>query len=326
MAPRLIAHLKSIAGIGADARPPQAGAFRRLVEDTEVELRLSTCPTVNGERIVLHVPTAGPPPLSQLGLAERDVERLASFLAHPGGLIVIGAPPRHGAHELLGALMMAAASPERNVVAVGRVPGATVAGINQCQTDPLAGFGYAEAMAAIDSQDADVIAIGDLREARTAWAALEAARGGAVVIAVMRAPDAAAAVGDLLAMGLAPWALAGTLSALVGVRTVRTLCEACRQPDELHERTLTALGLRGEEIDFPLYRPAGCSTCSRTGFRGRRMLCGVTEVAGALAAALRSDAAEPAARVVCAQALLDAGLAVLRSGQTSAGELLNALT
>ncbi|HUS47709.1 MAG TPA: ATPase, T2SS/T4P/T4SS family [Phycisphaerae bacterium] len=223
VAPKLAEHFKSLARLDVgQCRRPQSGSFTRRLDGREMEIRLSTCPTSFGEKMFIRLvdPARRPPALSELGLGAQDELRLRGILAEPGAMVIVAGPPRRDRARALVAIIAETMRPELNIVTVGRGQ-PELAGANQSRMDPLGGFTYAEAMKVFEAQDADVIMIEDLRDPETAVAAIEAARDGRIVIAGMIAADAAACVAGLLAMGVEPWPLAGTLRAIVEYRPGR---------------------------------------------------------------------------------------------------------
>ncbi|MHC4981965.1 MAG: ATPase, T2SS/T4P/T4SS family [Planctomycetota bacterium] len=221
LAAKLTDHLKSLAGLNVTQRRlPQSGSFVRVIDGRELQLNLSTCPTVFGEKIFIDLAetTEAAPMLGDLGLPGEDELRLRSILGGAGKLLIVAARPRRGQPAALLALLGEAANPNRSVVAIDRRRALHPAAVNQSRIDPAAGLTYVEALRASEAQDADVIMIRDLRDPETAAAAIEAARDGRVVIAGMIAGSASEAIEGLLEMGVEPWALAGTLSAIIEER------------------------------------------------------------------------------------------------------------
>jgi len=223
LAPKLIDHLKSLANVDVnERRRPQGGTFSRIFDGREIQVQLSTCPTAAGEKVFLRLADAARAAgLSQLGLDEADELRLRDILAAGGGMIIIAGPPRKDRSAAVDALAREAVRADRNVAAASRGPRDEIDGVNQTWIDPAAGLTYAEAVRTFEMQDADVIAIDDLRDPPTALAAMEAARDGRTIIAGMIAADAAAAVAALVEMGLEPWPLSQTLSAIIEQRRAR---------------------------------------------------------------------------------------------------------
>ena len=333
LAPRLVRHLLARAGLGeADAARPQAGRFSLPVEGRTVGFDLSAFPTTTGPRLVLAVRDADvpPPDLGQLALAPEARERLERGLGAPGGALVVAAAlPRAGMAEALGALAGGLSASGRAVLAV-QAPGAeALAGSCRSQTDPLAGYSFAQAARGLAGQDAEAIVLGQLRGPTTATAAVEAALAGSTVVVGLRAAGAAEALADLAAMALEPWALASALKAVVVCRTVRRLCDHCKRAGETPDELPPALPLRREQLGPTLYQPVGCERCGQMGYVGTVPLAALV-VPGAAVLDLvrrRADVAAFAAalRDAGAVSLAEPAAEKLRAGQTSLEEVARAL-
>jgi len=295
LGPKLLAHLMALAGLDPNTPLPKSADFVRFVEGREARLHLSAVPTIHGPRIVIHLPQ--PPAaqgLLQLGMGETDRQRIEQILSG-GGMVVVAAPRRPGPGGMLRALLAAADTADRSVVAVEKTAGPEVQGAARMRIDPGAGMTYAVALEAMGDQDADVILVGELRDPLTAAAALEAAHDGALVLAGMNVPGAPGAVGELLAMGLEPWPLAAAMQAVIEQAALRMLCDHCKKPAE-------------QGTGLAACTAAGCDHCAHTGYRGEIHLAAVLYVEGEVADAVRRGA--PADQI--AQAAERAGMRSLR--------------
>ena len=245
---------------------PHSVEFTRSIEGSQLTLRLSALPTVNGPRLVICMPCPVAD-IELLALEDAARPRLEKLL-QGDGLIVVASKRRIGRDLTLRALLAAADTDGRNVIAIEQNSQPELDDVAQIQIDPLVGLTCATAMAAMEDQDADTIILTELRDPATALAAFDAAHDGALVIAGINAISALAAISELLAMGLEPWPLASTLKAIVEQASVRTLCEHCRQS------------------------AGGCDLCAQTGWSGRMVLSGVVFVEGQLAELIRTGAAD----------------------------------
>ena len=329
MAPRLVAHLKAMAGLDVDqCALPQAGEFTATVEGKPVALELATCPTQRGEKVFIRLMDGAVPDVGGLGLGEADEQRLRSALARPEGLVVLVGPPRGGRADTLKAMLASLAGAERNALAIAASADGELDWVTHCRVIPGAGFTFAEAVRAFARQRPEVIAISELRDPMTAGAALEAALAGSMVLAGFRAPSVSAAVAGLREMGLEPWPLASMLAAVVEQRTVRTLCPKCRQEgsaDDIGGPLPAGVGA----IDFPVYAPGGCGQCGSIGYAGSAGLFEVLPMEGAVLDAIRAGAGAPqiqqAARRAGMKTLAEAGVELVRTGVTSVAELARVL-
>jgi len=328
LVPRLIRQLKLLAGTDeAETARPRTGGFKRSIEGRQVDFRLATCPMRHGERAVIHVidPLRGMQELSQLGLSDADEALVGELLAEPYGLIVVSGPPRSGRATTLRAFVGAMNSRERNIITIEKSAEAPIEGINQSQVDPASGYTFAEAVEASRAQDADVIVLAEISNPQTAAAALTAAAEGRMVLAAMHARNQTAATAMLLQIEPEPWTLASTLLAVIATRTLRKLCENCKQQAEPSEELLGELDLSPRQLDCPIFTHGGCSRCSGSGYSGRTGLFSILRVDETIAALLRQNpsaaAIDRAAQKSGMKSLWQAGLQKVRDGITSLEEL-----
>ena len=204
-----------------DLTVPHSVEFTRSIEGSQLALRLSALPTVNGPRLVIRMPHR---PTGAAGLALEDAARTRlEELLQGDGLIVVASKRRIGRDLTLRALLAATDTDRRSTIAIEQNSEPSLDDVAQIQINPAVGLTCATAMAAMEYQDADTILLAELRDPATALTAFNAAHDGALVIAGINANSALAATGELLAMGLEPWPLATTLKAIVEQASVRTL-------------------------------------------------------------------------------------------------------
>lgn len=270
----LLAVLKQAATMNpAERRLPQTGRLPVRYAEKEYDLRMSTLPSLWGEAMVLRVVVrAGSlPSLSELGLTPEDEQRLREMLRQPIGLILAAGPVGSGRTTLLYACLQELVGEQHKVVTVDEAVEHRLPFVLQVQPNPRAGFGYAQAMHAVQYHDADVILLGDIPDLATLRSAIACATTGSLLLASVQASDAIGAVQRLLAMGIEPPSLAASLIAVVGTRVLRKVCGHCKQQLALSREQM-------EEIGFPIqlleeevivFHGSGCEQCRRTGFRGR---------------------------------------------------------
>jgi len=271
-----------------DLTVPHSVEFTRSIEGRQLALHLSALPTVNGPRLVIRMPHR-PAVAAVLALEDAARTRLEELL-QADGLIVVASKRRIGRDLTLRALLAAADTDGRSVIAIEQNPQPQLDDVAQIQINPLAGLTCATAMAAMEYQDADTIVLTELRDPVTALAAFEAAHDGRLVIAGINADSALAAMGELLAMGLEPWPLAATLKGIVEQASVRTPCEHC----------------------------------AKTGWSGSAVLSGVVFIEGQLAELIRTGAADEQLERAIAQigsgSLAHAAQAAVDTGVTTPSE------
>ncbi len=324
----LMSHFKTLVGIAPDATGLQSGSDETTSARRDVRLTISAVQTSKGERLVIRIADlqgdAGD--LSARGLIAEQLQRLKTMLGKSYGLILVAAPPRSGSERTLRAMLANLADEQKNVLAVDRRGAPATPGITQCVRDFTGGFGWAEAMAAVDDLDCDAISVADVCEPATAVAAVEAASTGCMVLGAVRCEGATGAIDLLGQMGVGGWSLASVLLGVVSQRTVRALCGECKKPAQPAAAELLAkLNLTSDEIDFDVYAPQGCPKCGGSGYLGEAVLCATLANEGAVTEAIRNG--ESPEQIVAAGVeagmsdLAAVGLAMLRAGTTSLEEL-----
>jgi general secretion pathway protein E len=328
----LISRIKILAGLNiAERRLPQDGAARLRVARTEIDIRVATMPTQNGESAVIRLlpRDRGLLDVAKLGLSATDQATLGQLLALPHGMILVTGPTGSGKTTSLATMLSVLNTPARKILTIEDPVEYEIHGVNQSQVKPSIGLTFAAAMRAFVRQDPDVIMVGEVRDRETANIAVHAALTGHLVLTTLHTETAAAAVPRLLDLGVEGFLLRSTLRAVIAQRLVRVLCERCKTIEALTEARMAAephyrlLGFReGEHV----HEPSGCERCGGTGFRGRvgvfevlRVDENVGALIGAHADALAID---KAARQAGMTSMLDDAVAKCRAGITSAAEVL----
>jgi type IV pilus assembly protein PilB len=275
--PALISRLKVMAKLDiSEQRMPQDGRIHVLVEGREIDLRISTLPTICGEKIVMRVLDRRNVTfnLDKLGLPAHQLPRVKEMLARPHGLVLVTGPTGSGKTTTLYSAIELIKSVHRNIVTVEDPVEYQLEQINQVQCGSSKAMNFAGALRSILRQDPDVIMVGEIRDAETAMVAIQAALTGHLVLSTLHTNDAAGAVTRLHDMGVEPYKIAAALVGVVAQRLVRTICPACRTafypPAEILD-TLRYTGDRRRQF----VRGEGCRACFDTGFKGR---LGVYEV------------------------------------------------
>ncbi|MGC7846021.1 GspE/PulE family protein [Desulforudis sp. 1088] len=272
MCPAIVSRLKIMAGINiAEKRVPQDGRIQFPVGDRSVDLRVSTMPTVFGEKVAIRVldRTALPPGLDQLGFTAGNLERLRSIMARPHGIILVTGPTGSGKTTSLYAMLSELASPQKNVVTIEDPVEYILPGTNQTQINPAAGLTFATGLRSILRQDPDVIMVGEIRDAETAAIATRAATTGHLVLSTLHTNDAAGALTRLIDLGVEPFLVASAVLGVVAQRLVRTVCAGCRDDCRIEPGTLEHAFLGCPEKPVTVKAGRGCLVCGHTGFYGR---------------------------------------------------------
>jgi len=274
LAPRIAARLKVMARLDvSERRLPQDGRTKlRLSRHRHIDFRVSTCPTLHGEKVVLRVLESQQANLhlESLGM---EADQLAAFLAaieQPHGMILVTGPTGSGKTVTLYSALQRLNTPDRNISTAEDPAEINLPGINQVNINPKVGLTFATAMRAFLRQDPDVIMVGEIRDLETADMAIKAAQTGHLVLSTLHTNDAPQAVVRLLNMGVKGYNIAASLSLVVAQRLVRKLCPHCRRPVRLPEAALREAGFSAEEAASApiLYEPEGCERC-HGGYRGR---------------------------------------------------------
>jgi general secretion pathway protein E len=249
-------------------RPAQDG-----LPGAEVEMRLATLPTAFGEKMVMRIfdPDTVVKSVEALGFGAREAERWAELTARPHGIILVTGPTGSGKTTTLYATMKRLATDEVNVCTIEDPIEMIEPAFNQTQVQSALDLGFAEGLRALMRQDPDIIMVGEIRDLATAEMAIQAALTGHLVFSTLHTNDAAAAITRLADLGVPPYLISATVIGVLAQRLARTLCPACKQPDESAvAATLDAAAAPWKLKGAPrVYKPVGCLECRMTGYRGR---------------------------------------------------------
>ena len=256
----------------AERRVPQDGRVRFKDKTMEVDLRLSTLPTVYGEKSVMRIlkKASSIPEIEQLGFADYNFTRFSDVIQKPYGIFLITGPTGSGKSFSTFSILKRVAVPEVNVTTVEDPVEYEIPGINQTQVNNKAGLTFASALRSFLRQDPDIIMIGEIRDTETAKIAVEAALTGHLVIATLHTNDAAGAVTRLEEMGVEPFNISASLLGVLAQRLVRKVCKDCRVEYTPDPEILRRMGLAESEVKGQtLYRGVGCEKCGGSGYNGR---------------------------------------------------------
>ncbi|MBI1338248.1 MAG: type II secretion system protein GspE [Phycisphaera sp.] len=267
----------------AEKRLPQEGRVRIVAEGREIDLRVSSMPTLLGEKLVLRVLDKGNlrVKLEDLGFRPEALETFKRMLRRPHGLILVTGPTGSGKTTTLYSALDLIRSPERNIVTVEDPVEYQLDLINQIHVHEAIGLSFARALRSILRQDPDVIMVGEIRDQDTARVAVQAALTGHLVLATLHTNDAPGAVARLNDMGIEPYLLSTALNGVVAQRLARTICPACDTKYFPTADVLADAGLVGYEGKV-FHKGRGCKECHDSGFRGRLGVYEVMDVTGPL--------------------------------------------
>ncbi|WP_425019911.1 GspE/PulE family protein [Paraburkholderia caballeronis] len=318
----------------AERRVPQDGRLRLASGTTAKgpdDYRVSSLPTLFGEKLVLRRLEALPADLSlaALGLDDAQCGTVADAIRAPHGLVLVTGPTGSGKTLSLYCFLQMLNSESRNLCSVEDPAEIQLTGINQVNVRDKAGLTFAVALRAFLRQDPDVIMVGEIRDEETADVAVKAAQTGHLVLSTLHTNDAPAAIARLIDIGVEPYNLAAALRLVTAQRLVRRLCTVCRAPADDSAATLEALA-HGESAPtgWRPYVPVGCDACHGIGYRGRVGIHEVMPVSDAMRELIvrKASAQEIArhARTERVATLRDAALTRVRDGTTSVAEVLGA--
>ena len=325
LAPALTSRVKVMSRLDiAQKRIPQDGRFSLNLGERGIDLRVSTLPSRHGERVVMRILEKDNQrmTLDELGMEPGVMESFASALARPNGIILVTGPTGSGKTTSLYAALSRLNDGSRNILTVEDPVEYALDGIGQTQENNAVGMSFAAGLRAILRQDPDVVMVGEIRDPETAEIAVQASLTGHLVLSTVHTNSAVASVARLRDMGVEPFLLSSTLTALVAQRLVRRLCEACKEPYHPGEAELAELGLHSPAT---FYKPVGCPQCSGVGYVGRLGLYEIVPMDETLRGLIHQGASEA---VMSAHAfanrktLLADGAEKVAAGLTSSDEVL----
>ena len=270
----VISRLKIMADLDiAVRRVPQDGRLSVTTNGQKIDLRVATLPTVWGEKVVMRVLDNSNARLAlpDLGFQETNYQRFSQCFRKPYGMLLVTGPTGSGKSTTLYATLNAIARDEINVITVEDPVEYRLPGINQVQVNVRAGLTFATALRSILRSDPDVVLIGEIRDAETAQIAIEAALTGHLVLSTLHTNDAPSAISRLTEMGVEPFLVGSAIECVLAQRLARRLCSRCKEaytPTE-DELVTARYPWQSGELLPQLFRPAGCSACAKTGYKGR---------------------------------------------------------
>lgn len=326
----LISRIKIMAAMDiAEKRLPQDGRFQFTTGRHRVDLRVSTLPTVFGEKAVIRLldQKAMLLSLDELGFLPPIKEQFKNLIASSYGMQLITGPTGSGKTTTLYAALNALNSPQKNIVTIEDPVEYLLPGTNQVRVNPKAGLTFASGLRSILRQDPDIIMVGEIRDQETADIAVRAAITGHLVFSTLHTNDAAGAITRLLDMGIEPYLVNSSIIGVVAQRLVRKICPYCRESYRPESRSLERLWLPDT---VELWRGRGCDYCHNTGFAGRtgihEVLVMNQDLRELVAAKAPSRAIKEKAMAAGMVPLLEDGLLKARQGLTTVAEVLRVTT
>jgi type IV pilus assembly protein PilB len=310
----------------AEKRVPQDGAIGLRTDEKRIDLRVSTVPTVWGEKIVMRILDKGaiPVKLTGLGFDERQSKDLIESIEMPHGLMLVTGPTGSGKSTTLYACLNFLNQPDVNICTVEDPVEYKFDGMNQIQVKPQVGLTFASVLRALLRQDPDVIMVGEVRDQETGGICLRAALTGHFVLSTIHTNDSLSSVSRLQDMGIEPFLLAATMRVLEAQRLIRRLCKVCKEPYSCDDVTAKTYGF---ETGMELFRGKGCEACGGTGYKGRIGVFEVVRITPNMADLIQKRTPLPqlreAARGEGMKMLIDSAVDKVRSGMTSLEEAMS---
>jgi type IV pilus assembly protein PilB len=274
LAGKLAARLKVMARLDiAERRVPQDGRIKmRLSKNRAIDFRVSSCPTLFGEKIVMRIldPSSAALGIDALGYEPRQKELYVKYLAKPQGMILVTGPTGSGKTVSLYTGLHILNREDTNISTAEDPSEINLPGVNQVNVNPKVGLTFAAAMRAFLRQDPDVIMVGEIRDLETAEIAIKAAQTGHLVLSTLHTNDAPQTLTRLVDMGVKPYAIATSVSLIIAQRLARRLCSTCKVPMDIPREALLKEGFQPADIEsgMRIYAPKGCSNCT-DGYKGR---------------------------------------------------------
>jgi len=267
----VITRIKIMANMNiAERRIPQDGKIEMNASGKNIDIRVSSLPTIYGEKLVLRILDKSGYIITKdkLGLNSDDMKLFDNLLKHPNGIILLTGPTGSGKTTTLYAMLNELNKPDKNIITVEDPVEYTLEGLNQVQVNEKAGLTFASALRSILRQDPDIIMIGEIRDRETAEIAIRSSITGHLVLSTLHTNDSAGAITRLIDMGIEPYLISSSVVGVIAQRLARKICDNCKTEYDASKREKIILGLDTDE-PLKLYKSKGCTVCNKTGFRGR---------------------------------------------------------
>ncbi|MEI6650872.1 MAG: GspE/PulE family protein [Candidatus Moraniibacteriota bacterium] len=291
----VVARIKILSNLKIDEkRKPQDGRFRAEQDGLATDLRVSTFPVIDGEKVVMRIldKDQNIVDFAKMGLWGRNGEILRKEIMQPYGIILMTGPTGSGKSTTLYSFLQILNQEERNIVTLEDPVEFSIPGVNQSQVKPEIGYTFANGLRSILRQDPNVIMVGEIRDGETAELAIHSALTGHLVISTLHTNSAIGSIPRLVDMGIEPFLLASSLRVVAAQRLVRRICSECKEEEKLSARMMQSItegiaSVPAEEIakygydpkaGLHLFRGKGCEKCGNTGFKGRIAICEALEV------------------------------------------------
>jgi type IV pilus assembly protein PilB len=319
----------------AERRKPQDGRIRIRIGGKRIDLRVSTVPTVYGEKTVMRIQEAEKylsVKLEDLGFEPDDLEKFRKAIWTPWGMILVTGPTGSGKTTTLYASLMERNTPDVNILTAEDPVEVSIPGLNQVQVNESIGLTFASVLRAFLRQDPDIILIGEIRDTETAEIGIRAALTGHLVFSTLHTNDAPSSITRLVDMGIEPFLVGSSVILIVAQRLIRKLCPACKIEDNTPKEALVRMGiLKNPDEDITIYKhkEGGCEVCNGTGYKGRIAVHEILEIDEEIRKLIikggTSEDIKDLAKSKGMRTLYEAGILKVRKGITSLQEVARVL-
>ncbi len=313
----------------AEKRKPQDGKIKVFVDQNEVDIRLSTIPTIYGEKLVMRLldKSRGIVPLHKLGLLESEEKVIREIISIPNGIIFLCGPTGSGKTTTLYSILNEVNSPQINVLTIEDPVEYQLEGLNQVNVNVKAGVTFASALRSFLRQDPDVIMVGEVRDKETAEIAVQAALTGHLVLSSIHTNDAPSTVSRLSLIGIEPFLIAASLTGVIAQRLVKKVCVYCAKKRELDSVTFDYIkAYLPENLEYDFKIGEGCAVCHHTGYKGRTAIYEIMKITPTLREAIVANKSTDELRSIAISEgmlpLVSSGMIKAAAGITTIEEVL----
>jgi type IV pilus assembly protein PilB len=327
---RITARIKVMSNLDiSERRIPQDGRFKlKISRNRSIDFRVSTCPTVAGEKVVMRIldPSSTKLGVDALGFNPVQRDNFMKAVFQPQGMVLVTGPTGSGKTVTLYTALNLLNNEERNISTAEDPVELKVTGINQVNMHPKAGLTFAETLRSFLRQDPDIIMVGEIRDLETASIAIKAAQTGHMVLSTLHTNSAAETLTRLVNMGVPPFNIAGSVSLIIAQRLGRRLCEKCKQPrDDIPQQTILEMGFGEADLaEMNLHKAVGCAMCNN-GYKGRIGLFEVMPISKKIGQVIMENGnsleIENVAKSEGMTTIRDAGLRMIKEGISSIEEI-----
>ena len=321
----IVSRIKILSRIDiAEKRLPQDGGFMLTVAGQSVDFRVSTIPTIYGEKIAIRVLDKEKIRLNlaSIGLSDGDSKKVLAHIRKPYGLIFVTGPTGSGKTTSLYCILNELRSPHKNIITIEDPVEYRIPGINQVQAFPNIGFDFARGLRAFLRQDPDIIMVGEVRDMETAEICVRSALAGRLVLSTLHTNDSVGSISRLLDLSVEPFLVSSTIIMIIAQRLGRRLCEKCKQPIKIDDKTSERYHLKGAQ----LFGPKGCDACMDRGYSGRiavfEILCADLDIRALIEKRADSNVIRELLLKKGMKTLREDGIEKARQGLTSLDEIL----